>query len=91
MYEIQLLIDVILLRQMGESRTQCIALENLSQTPNFRVSHLHLSSNKTTLGSKSVEDFAVTQGMVRHGEDGIEKKFCIITSHLDRKSVSAPL
>lgn len=66
-------ISVILLRQTGESRTQCIALENLSQTSNFRVSHLHLSSNKTTLGSKSVEDFVVTLGMVRHGEDGIEK------------------
>lgn len=40
----------ILQRQMGESRTRCIALENLSQTPHFRVSHLHLSSNKTTWG-----------------------------------------
>lgn len=91
MYGIQLLIDVILLRQTGESRTQCVALENLSQTPNFRVSHLHLSSNKTTLRSKTVEDFAITQRMVRHGEDGIEKKFCIITPHPDRESVSAPL
>lgn len=66
-------ISVILRRQTGESRTECIALENLSQTPNFRVSHLHLSSNKTPSGSKSVEDFAVTLRMVRHGEDGIEK------------------
>lgn len=66
-------ISVILPRQMGESRTWCIALENLSQTPNFRVSHLHLSSNKTTPGSKSAEEFVVTLRKMRNGEDGIEK------------------
>lgn len=66
-------ISVILLRQMGEARTWCITLQNLSQTPNFRVSHLHLSSNKTTLGSNFAEDFAITLRRVKHGEDGIEK------------------
>lgn len=59
---------------MGESRTQCMALENLSQIPHFRVSHLHTSSNETTLGSKSGENFAVTLRIVRYGEDGTEKK-----------------
>lgn len=66
-------VSVILPRQMGESRIWCIALENLSQTPNFRVSHLHLSSNKITLGSNSAEEFVVTLRRVRNGEHGIEK------------------
>lgn len=70
--------SVIEPRRISESRTQCIALEDLSQT-HFRMSHLHLSSNKTTLGSKSAEDFAVTLRKVRNGWNIIEK-YILITS-----------
>lgn len=44
------------------------------------MSHLDLSLNKTTLGSKSAKDFAVTLRRVRNGEDGIEKKYILVTS-----------
>lgn len=70
-------ISVILPRQMSESRTHCIALENLTH---FKMSHLDLPLNKTTLGSKSAKDFAVTLRRVRNGEDGIEKKYILVTS-----------